>query len=152
MNGSWLASLSSGAAGALALTATHEIARRQRPDAPRMDVLGMRALRRYVPGFEHEHASSSRLHRLALVGDLIANTIYYSAIPAKTTGQTWARAVLLGTGAGIGALLLPQPMGLGDPPHSEKPTNQVMTIAWYLLGAVVAAAAANGMRHERISG
>ena len=152
MNRSWLSSLMSGAAGAVALTAIHEVGRRQLPYAPRMDVLGMRALRRIVPAFEHERPRSSRLRAWALAGDLLANTIYYSAVPAKTSARTWGRAAALGLGAGVGALLLPEPMGLGTPPESEKRANQAMTVAWYVLGALVAAAAANGIRHDRISG
>lgn len=148
----WLSSVASGAAGAVALTAIHELGRRQLPYAPRMDVLGMRALRRAIPAFQHERPRSSRLRGWALVGDLIANTIYYSAVPAKTRAETWGRATALGLGAGVGALLLPQPMGLGNPPDSEKRANQAMTVAWYVLGAVVAAAAANGMRNGRIPG
>lgn len=151
MNGSWLSSLMSGAAGAVALTAIHELGRRQLPYAPRMDVLGMRALRR-MPAFEHERPRSSRLRAWALAADLVANTIYYAAVPAKTSARTWSRAAALGLGAGVGALLLPEPMGLGTPPQSEKRANQAMTVAWYVLGALVAAAAANGIRHDRISG
>jgi hypothetical protein len=152
MKGSWLSAVASGAAGAVALTAIHELGRKQLPYAPRMDVLGMRALRRFVPAFEHERPRSSRLRGWALVGDLVANTIYYSAVPARTAAQTWSRAAALGLGAGVGALMLPEPMGLGEPPDSEKRANQAMTVAWYVLGAVVAAAAANGMRDGRISG
>jgi hypothetical protein len=149
MSRSWLTSLTSGAAGAVALTAIHELGRRQLPYAPRMDVLGMRALRRYVPAFEHERPRSARLHRWALAGDLLANAIYYAAVPGRTRAQTWSRATALGLSAGIGALLVPAPIGLGDPPHADRPANQVMTVAWYVAGALAAALAANGLQHGR---
>ena len=87
-----LRSLASGAVGALTLTAIHEAARRRVSYAPRMDVLGMRALRQVVPGLQHERPRSSRLRRLALAGDLAANTLYYSAIPARDAAKTWSRA------------------------------------------------------------
>jgi hypothetical protein len=58
----------------------------------------------------------------------------------------WPRAVALGLAAGIGALVLPRRLGLGDPPRSFRPANQVMTVAWYLLGALATAAAAKPLR------
>ncbi|HUR33475.1 MAG TPA: hypothetical protein VM032_06745 [Vicinamibacterales bacterium] len=148
---SWFSSLASGAAGAVALTAIHEVGRRQLPYAPRLDVLGMRALRRFVPGFEHDRPRSSRLRRWALVGDLLANSVYYAAVPAKSNAETWTRAAALGLTAGAGALLLPEPMGLGEAPHAERRASQAMTMAWYVAGALVAAAAANaiGSRRQR---
>jgi hypothetical protein len=135
-------SLTSGAAGALALTAIHELARRRVDDAPRMDVVAMRGLARLLPEAPRD---PQRLHKLALAGDLASNSLYYSLIAAPTAGATWVRAALLGTGAGLGALLLPERLGLGWPPRSEQPANRVMTIAWYLVGAVTAAAVASLM-------
>jgi len=114
-----------------------------------MDVLGMRALRRFAPAFRHEPPRSTRLHRWALAGDLIANTMYYSAVPARSRQETWTRAAALGLSAGAGALLLPRQAGLGEPPHSERPANQVMTVAWYVAGALASAAVANLLRSRR---
>jgi hypothetical protein len=142
--------LVSGGVGALVLTALHETARHRLPYAPRMDVLGMRALRRWVPGLSHERPRSSRLRRLALAGDLLTNAVYYSGVTTRTSGETYSRAVAMGLAAGIGAVLLPRPLGLGDPPNSEHRANQVMTVAWYLAGALAAAAAANSMRYGRL--
>lgn len=133
MTRTFLTALASGVAGAVALTAVHQAARGRMADAPRMDVLGMRAIRRFVPGFEHERPRSSRLSRWAIAGDLLANTLYYAAVPGKSTGATFARAAALGLGAGTGALWLPQPMGLGDPPNSDSNANRLMTVAWYTL-------------------
>jgi hypothetical protein len=129
-------SLTSGVAGALALTAVHELGRRRLENAPRMDQVAMRGLRRILPG---EQRDPGRLHRLALAGDLVSNSLYYSVIAAPTRKATWMRAAVLGTAAGLCALLLPERLGLGAPENSEKRSNQVMTIGWYLAGAVAAA-------------
>lgn len=145
MNRFFPSSLVSGLAGALVLTAIHEAARRRFPDAPRMDVLGMRALRRFVPALAHEQPRSSRLRRLALAGDIVANTAYYAAVPGATAARTWTRATLLGVAAGAGALTLPRRIGLGDAPRVERPANQVMTMAWYVAGALAAAATARAL-------
>lgn len=141
--------LASGAVGATVLTLIHEKARRAHPDAPRMDLVGMRALRQALRALGQRVPPRQQVHRLALAGDLIANSIYYAAIPARTTTATWVRGALLGTAAGVGALTLPAQMGLGDPPKSDRPTNQAMTIAWYLAGALAASAAAIAMSPRR---
>lgn len=132
-------SVASGVIGALALTAAHELGRRRFANAPRMDQVAMRGLRRLLPG---EHPDPTRLHKLALAGDLVANAAYYAVIPASTRRETWIRAVALGTAAGVCALILPQRFGIGAPRNSEKRSNQAMTLAWYLTGAVAAALAA----------
>lgn len=141
-----LRALSSGIAGAVALTAIHQAARRVRPDAPRMDIVGMRALSRLMIAAGRIPPPPSQLYRLTLAGDLLANSLYYAAVPARDRAATVRRALLLGTGAGLGALLLPRPMGLDAPPHSESRANQVMTVAWYLAGAMAAAAWADQAR------
>lgn len=145
----WVRSLTSGAAGAVALTSLHELARRRVPYAPRMDVVAMRGLIRLVPPLRQRRVRSRDLHRFALVGDLVSNSLYYAAIPARTSNDTWRRAAALGIAAGAGALLLPQPMGLGTPPHSYVRANQVMTMAWYLAGALMAAGVATAMSSGR---
>lgn len=133
---SFARSLTSGVVGAVALTLVHEFGRRRFANAPRMDQVGMRGLREVLPG---EHPDPVRLHKLALAGDLVMNAVYYAAIPAATPKATWLRAAVLGTAAGVCALLLPKHVGLGAPKNSEKRTNQAMTIGWYLTGAAVAA-------------
>ena len=132
-------SLASGVVGALALTAIHQMAQRHLYYAPRMDVVAMRGLDRILPGHYHH---SRRLHRLALAGDLVGNSLYYSVVPAATSAATWIRAAALGTFAGLGALLLPERIGLGEPPYSRYRANQIMTVAWYLAGGAAAALAA----------
>lgn len=134
-------SLASGASGAFALTMLHELARRRIRYAPRMDVVAMRGLSRVVPPLRR--VRSGDLHKLALLGDLVSNSLYYAAIAARTPAATWTRAATMGVAAGAGALLLPEPMGLGPPPDSQFRRNRAMTVAWYLAGAAVAAAVAN---------
>ena len=114
-----------------------------------MDLMGMRALRRMSPQLYEPHTSSERLHTLALAGDLLCNSLYYAAIPARTASATWTRAVVLGFAAGLGALLLPEPIGLGPPPYSDRRSNQLMTVAWYVVGAVATAAASATIGRNR---
>jgi len=139
----WTRPLASGVVGALTLTAVHELARRKFEHAPRMDQVAMKGLRRILSGDQRD---PSRLHQVALAGDLVANSLYYAAIPAATRKETWIRAAVLGTAAGLGALLLPQRMGLGAPQQSDRRPNQFMTVGWYLAGAMAAALVATRMR------
>jgi hypothetical protein len=139
-------SLASGAVGAVALTALHELGRRNVANAPRMDLMGMRALRRMAPRLNEPHMPSARLHAIALAGDLVCNSLYYAAVPARTPALTWTRAAVLGLAAGFGALILPEPMGLGPPPHSDRRSNQAMTVAWYVAGAAATAVAATAVQ------
>ena len=139
----------SGAAGAVVLTLVHEAARRSHPDAPRMDLLGMRALRKLLDFAGMPKPPRDDVRRLALAGDLVANSLYYAVVPGRTMGETWLRGAVLGAAAGAGALTLPPAMGLGNPPKHERLATQVMTIAWYLAGGIAAAGVANAMRSVR---
>ena len=108
----------------------------------------MRALRRLLPDGT-AGLDAHQLRRIALVGDVVSNALYYAMVPAPTPQGTWTRAAALGAAAGIGALLLPEPMGLGAPPHSHRRANQVMTVAWYVIGACAAAAVATLLTTRR---
>ena len=83
------------------------------------------------------------LHTAAFAGDILCNTAYYSL------ATTWTRGILLGLAAGVGALVLPPRMGLGDPPKSDRLSNKVMTVAWYLAGGLAAAATATRLTSLR---
>ena len=136
-------SLASGIAGALAFTAIHEVGRRRFASAPRMDEVAMRVLRKVLPG---RHRDPRRLHQLALAGDLLSNSVYYSVIAAPTRTATWTRAGVLGTAAGLCALFLPERLGLGAPQNSHRRANQFMTVGWYLAGALATAFVATRAR------
>jgi hypothetical protein len=131
------AALISGAAGALAVTAVHQLARRRVPNAPRMDVLGMRAIARGAHRMGRRPPTGRTLYRTTLAGDLLSNTAYYSVVALG--GQHAMRTgAALGIAAGLGALLLPPAMGLGRPPHADAWANRLMTVAWYTLGGLAA--------------
>lgn len=128
--------LLAGMAGAATLTAVHQAARMVTDAAPRMDVMGKRAIEKVVhAGGEHDSSSAHHpsLYGMALAGDMLFNGAYYSL------ATTWMRGAALGLAAGACALLLPPKLGLGTPPKSELLSNQVMTVAWYVLGGLAAA-------------
>jgi hypothetical protein len=141
-----LKALGSGLVGACALTLIHETARRFIDDAPRMDVLGMRALAKAAHAVDV--APPVTLHEAALVGDLVSNSVYYSLVGAGPREDALRNGALLGLAAGLGAVFLPEPLGLGRQPTERAPATQFMTVAWYLLGGLAAGAAYRALSTE----
>lgn len=134
-----LRALGSGLLGACALTLIHETARRVAPGvAPRMDVLGMRAIAKTMRAVDAE--PPVQLHEAALVGDIVSNSFYYSLVGAGGGEAALRNGALLGLAAGLGALFLPGPLGLGRQP-TDAPATQAMTVAWYVAGGLAAGAA-----------
>lgn len=134
--------LGSGFAGAAALTALHETLRRRVPHAPRMDVIGMRALDRMMARTGIRRQPRRRLFYETLAGDLASNAAYYSLVGLGRPERVWMRGLLLGLAAGAGAVLLPPVLGLGRSPGAKAPVTPAMTVALYVAGGLAAAAAA----------
>ena len=143
------AALGGGLAGALSLTLLHEAVRRVLPSAPRLDVLGMRALAKSLSALEQPVPDRNRLHNMALVGDLLSNTVYYSLVGTGEGAHARRRGVLLGLAAGIGAVVLPGPLGLGRGPSQRTIASHMMTIGWYLAGGLVAGMVAESLSEPR---
>ncbi len=135
-----LRALTSGLVGACALNLLHESVRRFVPNAPRADILGMRAIAKGLLAADVEPPTGKPLHRAALVGDLISNTVYYGAVGFGKAKYAWASGTVLGVLAGAGAVALPGPMGLGEAPTNRTTATQAMTVGWYLFGGLVTAA------------
>jgi hypothetical protein len=142
-----LPSLAAGFAGALALTALHETVRHLRPhDAPRMDVLGMRALRKLLGKAHAPQPDDETLFDLTMAGDILSNGLYYSLVGSGRNAL--ARGLALGALAGAGGVLLPGPLGLGEAPSGRTPQTQAMTVAWYTVGGLVAGLVAQSLRRK----
>ncbi|HEX8234334.1 MAG TPA: hypothetical protein VF600_00095 [Abditibacteriaceae bacterium] len=131
--------LLSGAVGACALTLLHEAARRKVPDAPRVHRLGMRAITKVLNFLGKKEPGQDQLFRWALIGDLVSNSLFYSAVGKGDSSTVWQRGAMLGISAGLGTVALPEPLGLGKEPSNRTPATQVMTVLWYLMGGLVAA-------------
>jgi hypothetical protein len=135
-----------GVAGASTLTILHETMRRIDPKAPRMDLLGMNALAKIL-----KSASPARNHlfKLALGGDLVSNSMYYSLAGTGNPKHIWKRATLLGLGAGLGAIFLPGPMGLDASATNKTLRTRVMTVAFYMIAGYVAAATISAIENKK---
>ncbi len=133
--------LVSGLIGAVALTAVHETARRVAPKAPRMDVLGMRAIAQTMRAGGETPPQRDDLHTLALAGDIVANAAYYSLVGVGNPKGAWWRGAALGAVAGVGGVALPGLLGLGSDASARSRPTEVMTVAWYTIGGLAAGAA-----------
>jgi hypothetical protein len=140
-----LQSLTAGLAGAMALTAIHETVRRLRPeDAPRMDVLGMRGLRMLLHKAEAPQPDDDTLFNITMAGDVLSNGLYYSLVGSGR--HAVRRGLLLGLASGVGGVVMPGPLGLGNAPSARTPQTMLMTVAWYTAGGLVAGAVARALR------
>lgn len=136
-----------GLAGACAVTLVHETMRRLDPDAPRMDVLGMRAIAKMMNAAHVEPPAEDKLFDITMAGDIVSNGLYYSLVGSGK--DAWLRGSLLGLAAGVGGVVLPGPLGLGTAPSNRTTKTKVMTVAWYFLGGLAAAAVAKTLSGKR---
>jgi hypothetical protein len=81
------------------------------------------------------------LHEAALVGDLAANSLYYGLVGLGDPEDGLRNGAALGLAAGLAAVYLPEPLGLGRQPAKNSIETNVLTVAFYLLGGIAAGAA-----------
>lgn len=137
-----------GIAGAVTLTAIHEIVRRLYADAPRMDLLGMEGLAKTLKSADAEVPEEDKLFILTMVGDILSNSLYYSLAGAGNKKQAILRGALLGIAAGIGAVYLPKPLGLNEAPSNRTSQTKLMTVALYSTGGLVAGVAGKSLENK----
>lgn len=135
-----ISSLAGGLAGALAITLLNEALKKIDPDAPRMDRMGMDAVSKGFEAFHEPVPSPHKLYKLGMLGDLVSNTLFFSFTGKGSTRKSLFRGGLLGLSSGMGAVFAPEHLGLEEE-HSNKATKtQLMTMAYYLIGGLVAGA------------
>ena len=128
-----------GLAGALALTAIHETARRLIPQAPRFDSLGRRALARVIRAADGTPPSSDTLQAAALAGDVATNTAYFAlAVAVGSPGSAPVRGLIAGSLGGLATLELPPRLGIGPGPDELAAATRIMTVGFYAWGGLVA--------------
>jgi hypothetical protein len=132
----FLQSLGPGLAGAVSLTLVHQGARAVLKHPPRMDVLGMRSIKKLSKWLGLPTPRGRALYQQSLIGDLISNTVYYALVSMGRPRHIYLRGALLGALAGLGAVVLPPYLGLGKQPSRAKRSTAFFTVAWYTLGGL----------------
>lgn len=117
-----------------------------------MDLLGMNAVARLMKGNNILTQTAGKLFPIALAGDLVSNSLYYSMADTGDKKNTLVRGALLGLGAGLGAVVLPKTLGLNDDATTRTLKTKVLTVTWYVIGGLAAAAAINLLDRNHIGG
>ncbi len=137
-----------GFAGACALTLINEGMSRIDKKAPRLDLLGMNAVAKLVKTPPTTPDFVKKAFPISIAGDLVSNSFYYALASAPSKQGTLIRGALLGLGAGIGAVALPKRMGLDERPTNLTTRTQVMTVFYYAIGGLIAAATINAINDK----
>lgn len=141
-----ITNLIAGFAGAVALNILHESLKNRSSNVPRVDRLGEEALGYALDFLGIGGKRGKALYGPTLAGDLLSNTIYYSLIGSGNPKNVFSRSIVSGLAAGFGAVTLPKPMGLNPEPVAKNNQVKVLTVAYYLVGALVTAAVVKTFR------
>jgi hypothetical protein len=141
--------LAGGLAGATAVTLIHESIRQVIPQAPRMDRLGMQAIEKGLKKAGKKVPKENALFTAAMAGDIVSNAIYYSIAGIGSEKNIWLRGTLLGLAAGIGAVVLPEPMGLNKQYSNRTLATKAMTVGLYVAGSLVTTAVIKLLNHKK---
>lgn len=119
-----------GLAGALVLNILHETIRSRFAGAPRINELGEEALRKSLKPFKVTIDDPQSAYWATLSSDIVSNALYYGV--TATTSPVTSGAL-----AGIGAVKLPRYLGLNEEPVAGTPQKKLLTVSYYLVGALV---------------
>ncbi|WP_166668174.1 hypothetical protein [Epilithonimonas xixisoli] len=120
-----------GLGGAIALNLLHEIIRNNFDNVPEVNKVGEEALNKSLEKVDLKITDKDQFYLATLAGDVISNGVYYAS--TATSGFN----IVSGLAAGIGAVVLPKNMGLDDSPVAETTQKKIMTVGYYLFGAIV---------------
>lgn len=134
----FIKNITAGFIGSIALNLLHETLRKNATNVPSINLIGEQALNKTLSKYGTPITSPDELHNVTLKADIIANAMYFSLIGSNKK-WIWPKAVFLGLSAGIGALKLPEPMGLNPEPVTKTNQTKVLTVGYYLFGALVTA-------------
>lgn len=132
--------LLAGLGGAIVLNIIHETLKKKGTDMPRVDLVGEEALQKSLNYLGTSIDNDITLYKATLAGDVISNALYYSLIGGGSYKHIWTRAIFYGLSGGIGAVTLPEPVGLDPEPVNKTQKTKVLTVAYYLAGALVTGA------------
>ena len=138
-----LSSIAGGLAAAIAVNLLHEIIKRYDPDAPRLDHMAMDAMSKGFKIADESVPAKKNLYKYSLVGDMISNTMFFSMAGGKGgVKKALSKGLIIGLTGGFGAVFGPKPLGLKSEATNKTHRTQVIAVAYYLVGGLVAAGVA----------
>ena len=135
--------LLSGVAGAAAVTGLNYLGQKLTPAAPRLDVLGRKAVRKTASALPGDQPNESTVQATALAGDATINSLYYAAVGLGRSENPLVRGAVAGALMGVAVVAIAPLLGMGRRPVGEGLTGKAMAIGQYTLGGVAA-----GMAHR----
>jgi ATP-dependent protease HslVU (ClpYQ) peptidase subunit len=135
----FLKSLIAGFAGAMALNILHETMRKLDNEAPRLDLVGEQVVRKSAEALSIDPPRGNKLYGVTMAGDIITNATYFAAIGMGGKKYMPLRAIGAGVSAGFTALKAPKPLGLNEKHVANTEKRKVLTVAYYVFGALVTA-------------
>lgn len=141
-----------GLAGAAALNIIHETYRQFDKDAPHIHLIGEEALAKMLKAVHVAVPRNKKeLYQWTLAGDVVSNALYYSLIGIGKNKNLLKRGLIFGLAAGIGAVFMPQKLGLNELPSNRATETKVLTVLWYTLGGLAAAGTIRFLRRKKTS-
>jgi len=119
-----------GLGGAVALSILHETIRKNFDHVPHINELGEEALSKMTDDTAISITGKDNMYVATLVSDIVSNGLYYATTATK-------HDLTSGILAGVSAISLPKPLGLDDKPVAETNQKKLMTVGYYLFGALV---------------
>lgn len=132
-------SLIAGFAGAAALNILHETMRKLDNEAPRLDLIGEQAVKKSAEALNINPPTGNKLYGVTMAGDILTNATYFAAIGMGGKKYMLLRAIGAGVSAGFTALKAPKPLGLNENHVSNTEKRKVLTVTYYVFGALVTA-------------
>lgn len=139
--------LVAGAVGAVATTALHEYTKRRYADAPRLDLLGDRMVKKGAQRAGFAPPRGRQLRRSSLLLDLVANTAYFGL--AAGGRRPLVRGALAGLAQGLGAAAFAPKARLGRWPVRKSRRTPKMAAGMYIAGGIASALTRKAMRSTR---
>jgi hypothetical protein len=140
-------SMVNGLVGACTLTIAHQVLRKLTPDAPRLDMLGENGVIKLARAANIK-LSDKQAHKLAMAGDLVSNTLYFSQVGNKGGVLSLLRGASLGGAAGAGTVVLPGKLKIETAATKMSPKTQALSISLYVLAGLAAGMAAQAGRKK----
>jgi hypothetical protein len=146
---STIKNLAAGLGGAIALNLLHETLKHKK-GMPRIDRLGEEAVQKTLQPLGREIENPDNLYTTTFIADIIGNTVYYSTIGTGGGKNLWTRAIAMGIAAGVGAVKLPEPLGLDEAPVASAKPKEAITVGYYVFGALVTAGLLSLMKNKEL--
>ncbi len=135
-----------GLAGAVALNILHQAVKQFDHQAPHVDLVGEEAITKGLNKAGVKPPTGNTLFAVTMAADLISNAAYYSLVGAAEKKQLPYVGAAAGLAAGVGALVLTEPMGLSDAPVTRTNETKILTVVWYTFGGLVAGSVMKALR------